>query len=96
MPIKEKMINKTPKGKLMTRKQNNLKAIKSMNKRKKLGQLASYYSKLLKMVLREMVLKTLAMSTQNTTQSKMGIQNGLKTVDHNLTTSFNCHLESIW
>jgi hypothetical protein len=28
VPTKEKMIDKTPKGKMMTKKQNNLKAIK--------------------------------------------------------------------
>jgi hypothetical protein len=27
---------------------------------------------------------------------KMGIENGLNTIDHALTTSFNCHLELTW
>jgi hypothetical protein len=48
VPIKEKMIDKTPKGKMMIQEQKNLKAIKRMNKGEKLGQLASCCLKFLK------------------------------------------------
>jgi hypothetical protein len=96
VPTKEKMIDKTPKGKMMTKKQNNLKAIKKMNKGEKLGQLASCYPKLLKDGLTRDGIENTHNVYRKHHPIKMGIQNGMKTMDHNLTTSSNYHLESIW
>jgi hypothetical protein len=90
------MIIKTPKGKMMTKEQNNLKAIKIMNKKEKLRQLASYCSKLLKNGLMQDGVENTCNVYPKHHPIKMGIQNGLKTINHSLTTSSSYHLESIW
>ncbi len=62
-----------------------------MNKGEKLGQLTSCYLKLLKDGLTQVGVENICNVYPKHHPIKMGIQIGLKTMDHNLTTSSNCH-----
>ncbi len=83
-------------GSLMIEEQRNSKAIKKMNKRKKLGQLASHRPKFLKNGLTRDGVESICNIYLKHSLIKMGFQNGLNAMDHDLTTSFNHHPKLIW
>jgi hypothetical protein len=80
---------------MMIEEQRNLKAIKKMNKRKKLGQLASHHAIFLKNGLTCDVVENICNIYLKHRLIKMGFQNGMNTMDHDLTTSFKYHLKLI-
>ncbi len=80
----------------MIKKQRNLKAKKIINKGKKLEQLTSCCLKFLEDGLTQNDVESICNVYLNCYLIKMGIQSGLNTVDHGLTTFFYRHPELIW
>ncbi len=77
----------------MIEKQRNLNAIKKMKKREKLRQLASHCPKLLEDGFMQNGVESIYNVYLKHHPIKMGIQSGLNTMDHGVTTSFNHHLD---
>ncbi len=86
----------SPQGIMIIEEQRNLKTIKKMNKGKKLGQLASCFLKLLEHGLMWYDVESICNVYMKQHPIKMGIQGGLNTMNHDLTTFFNCHPKLIW
>jgi hypothetical protein len=76
---------------MIIEEQKNLKAIKKMNKEKKLGQLIFCFLKLLENDLMRYGVESICNVYLKQHPIKMGIRSGLNTMDHGLTTSFNRH-----
>jgi hypothetical protein len=81
---------------MMIKKQRNLNAIKRTNKKEKLEQLASHYMKFLEDGLIRNGVESVYNVYLKHHPIRMGIQSGLNTMDHGLTTSFNRHPKLIW
>ncbi len=82
----------------MIKIQRNLKATKSLNKKKKLRHLVSHCLKLSEddQVLTQDGVESIYNVYLKHHPIKMNIQNGPNTMDHNLTTSFNHRFEPMW
>jgi hypothetical protein len=76
---------------MMIEEQKNLKAIKKINKRKKLTQLVFHHPKFLKNGLTQDGVESIYNIYLKHRLIKMGFQNALNTTDHDFTTSFNHH-----
>jgi len=81
---------------MMIKIQRNLKAIKKMNKREKLGQLASHCLKFFENDLAQDGVESICNIYLKHHPIMTGIQNGPNTMDHGLTNSFNRHFKLIW